>query len=300
MPGNSRFDPLDRCTFSPRYNPLISYMNMTEVKKHGITEQETKDAKLQSLERLGFFVLRGVLSAAKVAEIREKLYSAYTAQIAEAGGEHNLKKIKDDGIARALFAYDPVFIKDVLCNEVVEPYVAAALDCNYTLYSQVGVFSKPRNELYQVAWHREIQYQHFTTSRPLAIQTLFILNDFNEETGGTLFLPGSHLFEKFPSDEFVLQHEIQPILSPGDIVVMNSMLYHRAGINRSESDRLLITNTFTRPSMASQFNYTSMIDPSTLSEKEKQILGFRWNYNQSMTEWRMSRINASQNIDPKP
>ena len=32
---------------------------MKEVRKHGITEQETKDVNLQSLDRLGFFVLKG-------------------------------------------------------------------------------------------------------------------------------------------------------------------------------------------------------------------------------------------------
>ena len=265
---------------------------MTEVRKHGITEQETKDVNLQSLDRLGFFVLKGAISKPKVEEIRAKLYAAYEVQIAEVDGEENLKKIKDDGIARALFAYDPIFIKDVLCNEIVAPYLSAALDTNYTLYSQVGVFSKPRTELYQVAWHREIQYQHYTSSRPLAVQTLFILNDFNEETGGTFFLPGSHLFEKFPSDEFVLRNEVQPALEPGDVVVMNSMLYHRAGINKSNGDRLLITNTFTRPTMASQFDYTAMIDPATLNDHEKQILGFRWNYSLTVKEWRLNRIRS--------
>ncbi|OYD76192.1 UNVERIFIED_ORG: ectoine hydroxylase-related dioxygenase (phytanoyl-CoA dioxygenase family) [Burkholderia sp. CF145] len=265
---------------------------MTEIKKHGITEQETKDFHMESLDRVGFFVLKGAVSKAKVEEIRVKLYAAYEAQIAEVGGEENLKKIKDDGIARALFAYDPIFIKDVLCNSATEPYLAAALDTNYTLYSQVGVFSKPRNELYQVAWHREVQYQHFTVSRPLAVQTLFILNDFNEETGGTYFLPSSHLFEKFPSDEFVLRNQVQPVLEPGDIVVMNSMLYHRAGVNRSNADRLLITNTFTRPIMASQFDYTSMIDPATLTDNERQILGFRWNHSLPMRQWRLNRINS--------
>lgn len=266
---------------------------MNEVRKHGITEQETKDSNIENLERLGFFVIKGAISREKVDEIRKKMYEAYDAQVKEVGGEDNLRKINDDRIARALFAYDPVFIKDVIGNPHAEPYIASLLDQNYTLYSQVGVFNRPESELYQVAWHREIQYQHFTTSRPLAIQTLFILNDFNEETGGTFLLPGSHLFEKFPSDEFVRKNQIQPILEPGDIVVMSAMLYHKAGINRSHADRLLITNTFTRPIMAPQFNYTTMVDPTNLTEKEKQILGFRWNYSIPVTQWRLNRINAA-------
>jgi hypothetical protein len=38
----------------------------------------------------------------------------------------------------------------------------------------------------------------------------------------------------------------------------------------------LITNTLT-PAMASQFDYTSTIDPTNLDDHEKQILGLRWN-----------------------
>jgi ectoine hydroxylase-related dioxygenase (phytanoyl-CoA dioxygenase family) len=263
---------------------------MVDVKKHGIYEQETKDLNLQCLERLGYFVLKDVLSAEQVSTIRDKLYAIYKIQAEEVGGEQNLKKMKDEGIARALFAYDPVFLKEIIGNEAVSPYLDATLDKSYTLYSQVAVFSRPHNELYQVAWHREIQYQHYVSSRPLAVQTLFMLNEFNETTGGTFFLPGSHLFEKFPSDEFVAMMETQPKLNPGDVVVMNSMLYHRAGTNKSNQDRLLITNTFVRPILAQQFDYTKMIDGSKLTDKERQVLGFRWNHNLTMTEWRRGRV----------
>jgi ectoine hydroxylase-related dioxygenase (phytanoyl-CoA dioxygenase family) len=270
---------------------------MMDVLMHGICEQETKDIHLQSFDRLGFFVIKGAIPSEKVAEIREKLYGVYETQLNEVGGAHNLKKINDDNIARALFAYDPVFLKEILNNPKTLPYLDVLLDKNYTLYSQVGVFSRPQSELYQVAWHREIQYQHYTTSRPLAVQTLFILNEFNETTGGTLFLPGSHLFEKFPCDEFVLKNQIQPILEAGDVVVMNSMLYHRAGINRSNMDRVLITNTFVRPILASEFNYTAMIDPQTLSQQEAQMLGFRWDYNKTMLDWRLGRIHKAKELN---
>jgi ectoine hydroxylase-related dioxygenase (phytanoyl-CoA dioxygenase family) len=266
---------------------------MSIVMKHGITECESKDIKLQSLERMGYCVLRQVVAPAKVQEIREKIYATYKVQCEEVGGGNNLRKINDHGQARALFAYDRVFIDDVLCNENVEPLLEEALDKNYTLYSQVGVISSPNpsNQLYSIAWHREVQYQHLTASRPIAIQSIFILDDFSEENGGTYILPGSHLFEKFPSDDFVIENQIQPALKAGDILIMNSMLYHRSGINHSKSDRLLITNTFTRPIMASQFQYTAMIDPGGLTEKERQILGFRWNHNLPLIQYRMNRIN---------
>lgn len=121
---------------------------------------------------------------------------------------------------------------------------------------------------------------------------MFILDPFNEKTGGTYFLPGSHLFEKFPSDHYVFENEIQPELDAGDVVLMNSFLYHRAGLNTSSSTRALITTTYTRPSFAAMFNRLSSFDARDLSEREKEILGYRWNYNQKMVDWRKSRING--------
>jgi len=263
-----------------------------EVKKHGILEQDSNDIHLENIKRLGYTVFRQLIPSETVRNLKKLLRSCYDMQVSEVGGEENLKKIDDEGIVRCLFSYDKIFIDEVLLQSVICRYLEILLDGPFTLYSQVGVFSKPGSVLYQTAWHREIQYQHFTSSRPMAIQSLFVLDPFNEETGGTYFLPVSHLFESFPSDEFVKCHEVQPELAPGDVVLMNSMTYHRSGINTSNDDRVLITNTYTRPVFASQFGFTNMIDPNTLSEKAKEVLGFRWNYNKTLLEWRMDRINS--------
>ena len=54
---------------------------------------------------------------------------------------------------------------------------------------------------------------------------------------------------------------------------------------------ILLTNTFVRPILAQQFEYRRMIDnPEKLSLKEKEILGFRWNYSLTPKEWRLARV----------
>ena len=265
----------------------MDFKNIT----HGVTEQENLDWHIENFQRKGFSVVKGVLSQAEVEQAKKGIHDIYKIQCDAAGGEENLRKLNEGGIVRSMFAYDEFFIKKIISNEKLEKYVSQLLDGPYMLYSQVGVISEPHNKLYQIRWHREIQYQHITTSRPLAVQTLFVLDHFNAETGGTFLLPGSHLFEKFPSNKFADENQIQPVLEPGDVILMNSMLYHRAGLNTSKNNRLLITNAFVRPFIATQFNYPAMIkDTSNLTEKEKEILGFRWNYGQKMQVWRNERI----------
>lgn len=264
---------------------------MEAVKKQGIIEQANDDLHTENLQRLGYTVFRQLIPPDIVARIKAAMYDCYARQIEEVGGIENLRKMKDDFIARSMFAYDRIFLDQVIMQDTILPYLDRHLDGAFVLFSQVGVFSQPGQELHQTAWHREIQYQHFSSDRPLAMQTLFILDPFNAETGGTFLLPGSHLFAHFPSDEFVRQNMIQPELQPGDVVLTNAMLYHKAGVNHSPNDRLLITNTFVRPVFASHFNYPAMIAADGLSEREREILGFRWNYSQTMHEWRMRRIS---------
>jgi len=266
---------------------IMDFKNIT----HGVTEQETLDPHIENFQRKGFSVFKGLISKEKVAETRDRMHAIYKIQCDAVGGEDNLRKLNEAGIIRSMFAYDEFFIKENISNPTLQKYVSELLDGPFTLYSQVGVISEPNNKLYQIRWHREIQYQHFATSRPIAVQTLFILDHFNEKSGGTFLLPGSHLFDKFPSNKFVEENQYQPVLEPGDVILMNSMLYHRAGLNTSDNNRLLITNTYVRPFIATQFNYPAMIKNSdNLTEKEKEILGFRWNYSQEMQPWRNERL----------
>lgn len=267
---------------------------------HGVYEQEQindkQDLHFEELTRCGYSIIENVLSEEEVKLTREKLYKIYDIQCEEAGGETNLRKISDHKIIRSMFAYDMYFIKNIISNPALDHLITTIMDGRYVLYSQVGVISTPSDILYQRSWHREVQYQHFTSSRPLAVQTLFILDNFSVENGGTEFIPASHMFEKFPSEEFCEAHVVAPEIKAGSVVLMNSMLYHRAGLNQSKNDRLLITNTFCRPMMATQFNYKKMVNESPyvdlneLTEKEKEVLGYRWDNSITMTEWRTKRI----------
>jgi ectoine hydroxylase-related dioxygenase (phytanoyl-CoA dioxygenase family) len=265
------------------------------MKTHGVLEFENrdnfKDLVIEEISRQGYVVIENFLEKEEVCTAKNKLLDIYEIQIKEVGGLKKLKEINEEGIVRAPLAYDQLFLKKLCLNKKIAPLINALLDGSYHLYSQVAVINNPDSELYQVAWHREIQYQHLTTSRPLAVQLIFFFDDFTEKNGAMSFIPASHLFEKFPSSNYVKKHSIQPKIKAGSIVLMNSMLYHNAGINLSKSPTFLLTNTFVRPILAQQFEYPRMIrNPAKLSLKEKEILGFRWNYSLTPKEWRLARV----------
>lgn len=259
---------------------------MGKLKTLGVRESSVKEVHREEVERDGFTVIRGCLSSSEAAQLKAVVNDHIAGLSPEDVSAANA--LGDRGIHRALFCTHSEFA-ELLLNPRVKGLVDHFLDEEYHLYSQVVAVSNPDEQLNQVGWHREIFYQHFVSSRPLAVQSIFVLDKFNADTGGTLFLPGSHLFEEFPGDGYVEKHGVQPELEPGDCVVMNSMVYHRSGENRVLKNRALVTNTFVRPFISTQFDYTRMVQEPN-SDALRQILGFRWNSKMTLEEWKVARL----------
>ncbi len=79
---------------------------------------------------------------------------------------------------------------------------------------------------------------------PMHITTLWALTEFSSATGGTAIVPGSHRFGNNPSgdngyDENVAApSELQPCLEPGDVLMIDSRIWHTNGDNISNQTRV--------------------------------------------------------------
>ena len=261
---------------------------------HGITERAQANTRaaiaLEELARDGFTVIRGALTPDQVTTAAEGLDKLYADQVAEFGQE-NIELIRDKYIVRSMLAFDPFFLHDIACNSALLEIIKAVLGEAISLSSQVGILSPPTDRLYQLAWHRELQYQHFTSSRPIALQTLIAIDRFSAESGGTFFLYGSHLHEPFPSDAYVRSHEFQINAEPGDAVIFNALTYHRAGLNRSGHVRRAINNLYTSPIIQQQINFSRMLDGKYRDDPFLAgLLGYRWDVADSVIGWRRAHL----------
>lgn len=265
---------------------------------HGVYERHQNgtqaDVHIEELRRDGFTVLKNVLSQDEVTYSRKVLDEIYNQQVSEFGLQ-NLKELKDLYIARSMLVYDDFFLHRIACNDPILSIVKQVLGNNISLSSQVGILSPPNDVLYQTAWHRELQYQHFTISRPIAIQSLLVIDPFNASTGGTFFIPGSHLHEPFPSDEYAKKHEVQIVAEPGDAVVFDALTYHRAGINTSSSVRRAINNLYTLPIIQQQINFSRMMNGRFKEDSFLAgLLGYRWETADSVLSWRQSHLGVKK------
>ena len=250
------------------------------------------DRHVEEIRLAGYTILTGVLSGDEVAAAREKMDAVYARQLAESGGEPQLAAINDTYNARCLLAYDDFFL-GVAANARVLAVVERLLGDYYTLMLQNGIINVPvvGGEQNAGYWHRDLNYQHFVSTRPVSVSALFCVDAFSEETGGTLVLPGSHRAEVFPSEDYVRRHETVIDAPAGAAVVFDSMLYHRGGHNRSRAARRAVNHMYTLPFVKQQISL-----PKALGGRHgedaflRKFLGYESEPDESVFEFRRRRI----------
>jgi ectoine hydroxylase-related dioxygenase (phytanoyl-CoA dioxygenase family) len=151
------------------------------------------------------------------------------------------------------------------------------------------------DEHYQVTWHRDLNYQHFTSSRPLALSALYAIDDFTELTGGTNLLPASHKSEVFPSPEYVEQHQKLIEANPGSIIIFDSMVYHRSGFNRSGRVRRGVNHIYTLPLIKQQISLPQMLQGKFSDDPYlRRFLGYDTQTGESVQEWREFKLSLAE------
>lgn len=274
---------------------------MKNEKAYGVFEQakvpqSALDNALEALVCRGFAVLEHALPAADVADLNARLEAVYAKQCDEVGGEDNLMALGDADIVRLPLAYDRAFL-DLALHPAITEAARRLIGPNVVLMMQNGVINRPERTQAQTAWHRDLNYQHWVSSRPLAISAMICLEDFTEETGGTIFLAGSHKVEAMPSEALLTAAGETPRAGAGSIVLFDSMVFHRTGINRSSRVRRGINHVIATPIMGQVIDTPRMLERmlGTSAPSDPFVagyLGYRWNPVENVTEWRRRKLAA--------
>jgi ectoine hydroxylase-related dioxygenase (phytanoyl-CoA dioxygenase family) len=159
------------------------------------------------------------------------------------------------------------------------------------LMQQNGVINPPRQPHTQLAYHRDLPYQHFVSSRPLAVSALLCLDPFRLDNGATTVIPASHKVEAFPSAEVAAHLDTPVTAEAGSFIVFDAMLFHRAGSNQSDRPRRAVNHVYAVPIIAQQLSLPDALggryaDDPTLAE----LLGYGVRPSTSVLQWRERRL----------
>jgi ectoine hydroxylase-related dioxygenase (phytanoyl-CoA dioxygenase family) len=244
----------------------------------------------EQIRTIGYVVIDGGFSADELRDFSDRLDRVMDAQVDEFGADR-LERIGDGLTARLPLAYDDTFVRLAahptvlaLSRELVGDYIV--------LMQQNGVINPPKQQHTQLAYHRDLPYQHFTSSRPLSISVLFCIDPFTSETGATTMIPASHHVAAFPSDAALEAMDTQVIADAGSFIVFDSMLFHRAGVNRSERPRRAVNQMYTIPLIAQQVSVPDACGAKYADDPElSQLFGYEVIPPRSVLEWRERRLS---------
>ncbi|MEK9669510.1 MAG: phytanoyl-CoA dioxygenase family protein [Gammaproteobacteria bacterium] len=123
--------------------------------------------------------------------------------------------------------------------------------------------------------HRDVR--SFDGACNLWINTLVLLDDFDEDNGPTLILGGSHMMKEKPSAELFKRDATSVAGSAGDVIVFHGNVWHAAGENNSRTRRRrALTPFFSKPFIKQQLDYAEYFGDSKVELKTeyiKQVLG---------------------------
>ena len=237
----------------------------------------------------GYTIINNVLDNNLVKNLSVTIDKIYKLQIEELGGETIAQSIDDENIVRCPLAYDVIFANLAKHPKIIE-LAKVVLGKHFVLIMQNAILNPPNEGNQQRLWHRDVNYQHFTSSKSLALNALFTIDHFSEETGCTHVLPGSHLREEFPTDTFIRKHETPLIAPPGSLILMDAMLYHRAGKNSSGNTRRAINHVIGLPFMAQQIDIPEFAGTKLATDDfSKKYFGYCWHPPRSARDWRLNK-----------
>jgi len=247
--------------------PTASYGVLERTEAPSATE-----AAVESVRLLGYAVLDSCHTGAAL----ERLSSAFDSARARYRQRHGidaLQAIDEEDTVRLMMAHDDAF-RGLAFDEHLLAAVSALLPGKFILNQQNGIANPSHRGYNQGAWHRDLPYQHFVASRPLAINALFCIDDFTRDNGATFVLPASHRAEPFPSDAFVARHALQLQAKAGQFVLLDAMTFHAGGYNGSGRERRAVNHVFTIPYFKQQIRIAGNIDATGLSAAQRGMLGF--------------------------
>ena len=256
------------------------------------------DVVAEEISRNGFFVKDGLLDR----EIcNDLLYwsERENTQKTSCYGAELLVRLKESNTIRIPMTKNKAFFDLVILN----PWLITLLDqlfsktlSYYCLNQQNVILNQPESLHNQTVWHRDLPYQSGINSIPNAYSVLVTLTDFSMENGGTTLVPGTHLYGELPSWSYIEKHKKQITCPAGSLIVFDSLLLHKAGENRSNSQRVAVNNVFTLPTFQQQISIPAALSEAgadwvnTLTNRHRQLLGFASKSFNSEDEFLSSKV----------
>lgn len=241
------------------------------------TEADWLENVLDGLKYAGAAIITDVLEPALLDRVRAAMYQAQARTLEEVGQER-LDRAREVGVMRVMLSYDPVFA------ELLElPELLAVVDNTVSdtaiMHLQNGLILPPYDggvtDILQYTFHMD--FPRYMDGYLASVNTMMAIDEFTAANGGTLVVPGSHQRPGRPGQRFLESATASVECPAGSMFVFDSTLWHAAGRNTTDRDRLAINHMFTRSFFKQQIDYVRALGDEfvlSLPPRTQQLLGW--------------------------
>ena len=287
------------------------------------------------MDEFGYCLLEDALSQAEVAALRTRLFEQR-----EAEAERRSGRVLPDGKELVVFLLNKgqVF-RDMILHAGLHEVIRHVLGERYLLSSYHAHFAQPGSS---TAFHTDQFWMppptterkqtrvkpgsvtragnrghHVggeelmaakTISPAVVCNAMWMLDDFTEQNGATLVVPGSHLSGRQPDHDIdASANWIPAIGKAGTAVIFEGRTWHSTGENRTDDARIGLTTNFCAPQFRQQENFLMGTRPEVLeaaSDELLELIGFRpwqgYGGHENGYEWVKRGVYANGEMKPTP
>lgn len=244
---------------------------------YGILLQDSPESEfdeiVEQVRRVGYAILNSGFDIGELKQISEA-FNLTRLNYIKKYGESQLRGCNEFHTVRAPLVHgDPIFVR-LASNENLLNVLKRLIVGRFILNQQNCIINPPAEMYNQGSWHRDLPYQHFVSSTPLAINALFCVDDFTFENGSTFVLPATHKTVNYPSDLYIEKDATQITAKSGQFIILDCMLFHSGGFNKTNSERRAINHVYTIPYFKQQIKLPSILDFGGLTSTQQELFGF--------------------------
>lgn len=260
---------------------------------YGVLAQDNPASELdeiaEQVRRIGYAVLDSGYTMDELTQLSEAFNRTRTDYV-QKYGEARLRSANEFHTVRAPLTHGgPAFVR-LATNQNLLSVLGNLIIGKFILNQQNGVINPPGETYNQGAWHRDLPYQHYVSNTPLAVNALFCVDDFTQENGSTFVLPASHRAVNFPSASYIQRNALQVEARSGQYILLDCMLFHSGGFNRTNVERRAVNHVFTIPYFKQQIKLPELMHNAVLEPAQKEIFGFNYQEPISIDQYLNDRI----------
>jgi len=225
------------------------------------------DNAVYELDVYGFTIVESVLTAQQVAEMRGVLLRLNDEVGEERGGEGSCRHVSN------LPTLDPIFFP-VIDHPGILPILEHYLEQSLILGSLNSRIVRPGDG--DQGFHSDIPPEMLNMASPVMMNTVWMLDDFSRENGGTRVVPGTHKSGLgHPPPGVEVKYYVQPSAPAGSVLIFNGQCWHAGGANGSDANRHALFAHYRKRMLMFQYDPHERFPVEwygLLTERQKEIM----------------------------